>query len=737
VVVALLAAVVLALLAFSALTVRREGVKPSIRVTAVRPEKPARYELVEVDLNVTAQFRNPFDPEDVNVTAVFRTPSGKTVAIPAFYYQEYRRELRGEQEVLTPTGEPFWKVRFTPTEAGEYRFRVVVRDSRGESASTEELSFTVVDSGKTGFVRLRPGSPYLEVEGRGAVFFVGHDVCWPSGRGTFDYDAWFEKMNASGENITRIWMAPWYFGIEWSRLGYYDMAQAWRLDYVVRLAERYGIYILLCLINHGQFSTQANPQWDDNPYNARKGGPLARPEDFWTNEKAIRLFKNRLRYIVARWGYSTNILAWELWNEVDLTDNYYNVRGSVASWHRDMAMYLKSIDPYGHLVTTSFANPTLDPLVWELEEMDFVTIHRYGPEGFKDIAGGVYDLVRNAWQRYSKPVIVSEFGCDWRWWGEPYYSRLREGVDLHNGIWASLMAGSASTAMLWWWDVYIDRFDLYYHFKALSRFIEGENLWGPNLRQVVWRLEAGEGSRNEYGSITIYPVLGWSRPGTNLFEIYENGTTSDLSQLSSFVHGRYHSELRNNPSIKASFKLGGRFTIHVNSVAQGGAVLLIKIDGGEVLRVPLPDKDGKNDGSANEYNTDFTVDVPPGEHVISIDNAGNDWFTWDYIVLEGSVIKQSRARVLGLTDGRTALLWIQNKDHNWWNVVNNATIEPVTNLDITVAGLEDGKYAATLWDTYSGDIIGGVEIEVKGGEFKLHIDELEKDIALKIVPFHP
>ena len=33
------------------------------------------------------------------------------------------------------------------------------------------------------------------------------------------------------------------------------------------------------------------------------------------------------------------------------------------------------------------------------------------------------------------------------------------------------MSGACGTAMLWWWDNYVDAHDLYYHFGAVARFV--------------------------------------------------------------------------------------------------------------------------------------------------------------------------------------------------------------------------------------------------------------------------
>lgn len=710
--------------------------KPSISITRISSEEVPLYSLLEIDLNVTAEYENPFDPNDIDVIAIFTTPSGKKIKVPAFYYQEYRRKLINSREVLEPIGNPYWKVRFTPTEIGQYSFYVEVRDRYGNKARTEVKTFKAIPSDKPGFVRISKRDPrYLEFDNGRSIFFIGHDVCWPSSRGTYDYDIWFSEMQKHGENITRIWMAPWYFGIEWkTKVGYYDLAEAWRLDYVIRLAEKKGIYILLCFMNHGQLRRE--DQWAKNPYNKENGGPLDKPEDFWSNDKAIELFKRRIRYIIARWGYSTHILAWELWNEVDLTDGYAERRDQVALWHKIMANYIKEVDPYDHLVTTSFANPYLDPKIWSLKEMEIITVHRYGPGGFKDIAGEVYKLIRSKWEQFKKPVIITEFGSDWRWPGicpRPYYYDDKEGVEIHNGIWASIMAASPSTAMLWWWDNYIHPYNLYYHFKALANYLNEIDPARCNFKYLRAEIVIPKEIRKEdLTSITVYPSLDWAKPAENYFILNLNGTTSDLSQLSFYIQGKAHPELKNNPTFKVTFPYGGKVIIHVNSVSKSGAILTVYVDNFIAKQVSLPDRDGKYDGHAREYDLDIEVDVPPGTHEIKIDNVGNDWFTWDYIRFEGAMIKQGKARILGLTNGTFALVWIQNRDNTWWNAVNKVPIEPIKDLEIMLYDFKDGKYIVEFWDTYKGEVMKKEIVEATNGVIRIKISELERDIALKI-----
>ncbi len=665
-------ALIIALLtAFLIFLYIKSGTKSPAKPRIVKVEIPKKSEVyapIEINCTIEAQISNPFDYSETRLIAYLVSPSGKQYIVYGFYTQDYKREKTSKgKEKLTPIGDPYWKVRFTPTEHGEWSIKLKFETQRGED-SWGPTTIAVNPSNRTGFVRLKPGKNFFYIEGKGYTFLIGHNIAWYGEGGTYDYDKYFEALSQNGGNLARIWMAPWAFAIEWDKLLHYDLEEAWKLDYVFKLAEKKDIYLVLCLVNHGQFSTYANPEWDKNPYNARRGGPLQRPEEFFTNEEAKKLFKNRLTYIVARWGYSTNLLAWELFNEVDLTDNYDSTR--IAQWHKEMAYYIRQIDPYKHLITTSFADPHKDDEVWKLPEIDFTTVHIYN---LKDFGLFLPAIVEDRLKKYSKPVIIEEFASDWRWWNEPYYLKDDIGVELHNGIWATLMSGAASTAMLWWWDTYIHPRNLYWHYKVLADAIKDFNF--TNYHKILVEVKI---QNEEPANITIYPMLGWVKPTENTFIVdYENGAIKNLGQFPRFIQGQSHPELRNNPVIKAHFPKGGSFSVKINSVSAAGAKLQLLLDGIVAKEIDLPDIDGKYDPDANEYGIEISVKIPPGIHEIKLDNIGADWLTIDYVRLDGAVSIKSLIKAMGIYDGKKAVIWVRNKAFNWYNYINNFSLKCV------------------------------------------------------------
>jgi hypothetical protein len=443
----------------------------SLAIVSLSPDKVSRFDLLELDIQTNIVPVNPFDPEELDIRVEFTSASGKQVEVGAFWYQKYDRNG------WIPIGDPGWKARFTPTETG--RWSVVARiPSRGlESAP---VSFNVIESDHPGFVRVNLSNPRYFAFDDGNFFFpIGLNMAWWSGAGDAltDYKKWMDPFAANGGNTIRVWMAEWSFGIEWNNtpLGNYTnrLQKAWFLDQIFNMAEEHNMYILLVLLNCADFNNWQTKGWNGNPYNAVWGGPLAKPEQFVTDLTARHLLQRRLNYIVNRWGYSTHLLAWEWWNEVNLapfTDK------TLIPWLQEMTAYLQARDVNRHLITNSYAIRDLSP-IWSLPEMDIIQKHEYATQVTsqnKDLAERVTaDLTRLAKSAPAKPILLGEFGYGTEGYGNDVD---KSGIHLHNGIWSTTFAGYAGSGMYWYWDVYVEAYNVWYHFRGLNRFLENVDL---------------------------------------------------------------------------------------------------------------------------------------------------------------------------------------------------------------------------------------------------------------------
>jgi len=109
---------------------------------------------------------------------------------------------------------------------------------------------------------------------------------------------------------------------------------------------------------------------------------------------------------------------------------------NVATWHAEMGDWLHANDPFRHLVTTSMTGGSDRPEIWSLPQMDFSMYHSYSQP---DPALGLSARIRSFRERYSKPMMIGEFGVDWQGWDYADDPHLR---GMRQGVWAGVLGGS-------------------------------------------------------------------------------------------------------------------------------------------------------------------------------------------------------------------------------------------------------------------------------------------------------
>jgi hypothetical protein len=458
--------------------ITRSEATPVVEIEA--PTGVAQYATATVEFAPRYQPANPFDPDEVISRVVAFAPDGTARAYLAYWYQPFERALVDGREQLSPAGPPTWRVRVTPDVPGSWVWFVEGRDPHGRWA-TGARWLQVRASGRRGPLQRSPTSDrYLQFANGKPYFAVGENLSWYDARGTYAYDEWFDELAAAGGNFARPWMSSWAFGLEWNDTGLGDystrLGRAWQLDHVFEAARVRRIQLELVLLNHGAFSTRFNSEWATNPYNVANGGPLDRPQDFFTDPTAKRWFRQRLFYIVARWGAAPNLLAWEFWNEVDLTDGFDGP--AVAAWHREMSDVIRFIDPHRHLISSSTAIFGNEENLWARGGLDFGQVHHYARIGdipfLPDVSVTVPELTAIRRTQSKMPVLFAELGVDSRGPAETLVADP-QGIGLHDGLWAGVVSGGFGTAMPWWWDSIVhpdwERYEPMY--RAVASFVRG------------------------------------------------------------------------------------------------------------------------------------------------------------------------------------------------------------------------------------------------------------------------
>lgn len=471
-------------------------------------ENVRQFEKAEFQVILNQDFENPYDQKDIALNMKLISPSGDSLFLPSYFES-------GDQQNST------WKARFAPKETGEYFYHFEVLKNDELIKKSSDGSFQAVASDNDGFLQVK-NFWTLEHDSGKPFRGIGENIGWEA-RSFEDpkwtYDYLLPTLANNGANFFRSWMGPYNFPLEWKKLRdtdrysdspeYFNPGAIKRLDEVVEMADSLGLYMMLVFDSHN--AVMEDNQWELHNYNKINGGPASTPTEFFTLEESREKYKNRLRYIVARWGYSTSIGAWEFFNEIDnavftKSDSIIIPHKAVTSWHKEMSAYLKEIDPYNHIVTTSVSHREIEGL-FALEDIDLNQMHVY--KRTKQIPEEIIMYT----EAFNKAFSWGEFGYEWDW-NKDFSTMEKEMIhDYKIGLWYGLFHPTPILPMTWWWE-YFDEQGMTPYFKGVAEINEH-------------MLKAGNGSLEMLeitsGEIESYAV----RSGENIYIYLVNHTDSE------------------------------------------------------------------------------------------------------------------------------------------------------------------------------------------------------------------
>ncbi len=711
---------------------------------------PQLWQRLEFRITNVPEATNPFDPNVISLDATFSLPSGRTIVVPAFWYQGYQRGLSGGYEYVIPAGPPEWRLRFAPQEPGSYSLSLTVR-TNGQYCGAATTNFSVPATpapAQLGYVRVAPGGQYFQTADGRPLPLVGENVDWPTtGQGTYQYDAWFAALEAAGANYARMMMTPWAFGIETdtNTLTRYRLDSAWKLDYVLQLAEQHHLYVLLCLDIHLMFQPVPDywgddNYWQSNPYNATNGGPCLTQDAFFTNSLAQTIYQKRLRYLIARYGYSPNLVAWQLLSEID-NEYAYLTPANVPPWHSLMAGWLHTNDPFGHLVTTSLTGGSDRPEIWSLPQLDFAAYHSYAEPS---PALRLSTVAQSFLQRYHKPVLIDEFGTDWRGWSranDPFLRGFRQ------GLWGGALGGSAGTAMSWWWDS-IDLENVYPLYTVLVGLLNRTS-WGSAGWTNIGFQTAGAppvtvGELLPGGQpfqVTLIPggLWGASCSGQLAVPGPEAAAFAPIA-LNSFVLGAWFPTLRRPFALSAWLTNDAHLVLHINSVSDSAA-LAVRVDGIEMFSTNLPNLNGTGSNVVNNsYNLDLPVNLPAGKHLTEITNTAFGWVYLDWVRLE-QVLPASYAgnwhatpEPIGLRGSSESLIYLIAPGVSFPGNATTTNLPVQHATTVTLTNWPTGRFLAEWYAPVTAAPLGLSQTATTNGNLTLDLPDYTEDLVGIIYP---
>jgi hypothetical protein len=490
---------------------------------------PKTFEKVEAGFLINNNYNNVYDPDEVTVDAIVTLPDNTEMRIPCFYYQKGFYQATGDQWQKDVT-QSYWMVRFSSSQTGTHKIRLELIDKDGNIKSADQI-FNISQGIKKGIIRLDANNRQYYRHTTGEVYTpTGINVAWGS---TTDYYNILNNISAGKANFVRYWHAAFdKQTLEWKNgsgfykgLGIYSQEVAAEHDSIINLCEAKGIYAQMVIFHHGMFSENVNSNWSDNPYNAVNGGPLAKAEEFFYNDTAKKRTKKLLRYIVARWGYSPNLFAWELFNEVQFTGTNGSQsatwKTNVISWHDEMGKYVKSLDAFKHLVTTSAEDNQLTDLDKQTG-LDIVQYHLYNTNLLETQTNKDKDFLKKLTRT---AIINGEYGLDVNTADVPFETQ-------RIAIWTGIMAQVPH--LMWLWDNYKqtswgDLFKIPANFLKDKDFVKEGNI-------SDWIFSATQGT-------VAFTTVGFKTPKSYYAIVYDKSLRDNQSSvvidLSSLTSGNY------------------------------------------------------------------------------------------------------------------------------------------------------------------------------------------------------
>jgi hypothetical protein len=687
-------------------------------------------------------YDNPFDPAEIELIGIFQSPQGNQVVIPGFWMQPYTDACQTPCEGydLRAEGEPVWQIRFTPDAVGRWTYTLQVRD-QGAVTAVQDGEFVVAPSDRPGFIR-RPGdSRYFQHDNGRSYFPVGGNLnwSWDAVGGLETYLQWLRELSESGGNYARLYIdVPWFINLEWAGpAGDYRAAQkqAAELDIILEQAAEYGIYLQVVLLWHQSLRTYTSPpvvlperferpdvslDWDNHPYNVLNGGPLSGPSVFFFNEQAQNLFRRRLRYIAARWGFSPQIFAWEIIDQIDRTANY--TPAVAGAWLQSAANYLRQIDQRRHLITAGSREQ--DPVITENPFLDFASGGFYQRRPIETVGDQVLHVVRiveRSLQPPSVPFLLTRFSLNP--WFEPTADDP-SGVHVHNTLWAAALAGMPGGGVSEWWDTYVLP-------QNLTRFLGPLAAFAADVDWATLDLQPASAALLSDDLSSYQPVrvdqfrrqFAVRAENVVAHTITADGVFPDLTDVPSFLYGQvYNTQFSQAQIYRVVLPVDTYLRIGIRAVSsQARARLVVQVDGVTTVQLEL---------RADSRDAAVLIPLRAGEHTITLDNLGDDWLELDSIEIGHLRVP---ARVLTLRDSAAgvALAWLQHREYTWEQAAAGHEPEAVL-FTYRLDAMPAGRYRVEIWDTFTGAVVGEEIVRVEeDGLLAVELLPLRSQLALR------
>jgi predicted amidohydrolase len=334
-----------------------------------------------------------------------------------------------------------------------------------------------------------------------------------------EFESVLDAMAANQINYCRIWLNDLPWQIEHAASGVYDEGRVKILRRFLDLAGQRGVRVKLCLEEFRELKPTKQADKDNTLHHRANGGPFTSMQEFLYTPQGQALFLRKVAFYRKHIGDHPAVFAWELWNEMDC------VRADWVKWTEHMLPELHRLFPRNMVVQSlgSFDTVQRRKPYERLSLMagnDAAQVHRYlDLRAQLEVCHGPMDVLAADAVREllafkpAKPVLLAETGAvsPGHTGVSPLYAPDKEGMLLHDVIFAPFFAGAAGTGEIWFWRESIQKPNLWHRFARFARAIEGIDPAAEHFEPVMV----------EHPRLRIYllkgrdTLLAWCRDARN------------------------------------------------------------------------------------------------------------------------------------------------------------------------------------------------------------------------------
>jgi len=375
-------------------------------------------------------------------------------------------------------------------------------------------------SGSHGYIEVSRENPsYFSFSDGSPYIPVGINMINPSGRyrnnpdsALYEIEQWMKNLSANGGNYVRVWLSQSFWDIEDTKAGEFSEEKIKRIDRFIEMARANGLRIKMTLEHFRSLTAQENNQsWAmKSVYHTSNGGPLDSIRQYLTSKEGRQLFLRKVDFYHERYGSDTLFFGWELWNEMNAMKGPEDEL--FFEWNELMLKEVKKRFPE-NLVMQSLGSFDNEGVRAHYKRMmllpgnEVAQVHRYLDLGARmEVCHMPMDIICSSAieeiKSYNpgKPVILAETGAVEPSHSGPskFYPVDTAGILLHDILFAPFFSGSAGAGMSWHWESYVDKNNLWFHFKRFSEITEDVNPVSENF----------VASKSETEELRIYSLTG-------------------------------------------------------------------------------------------------------------------------------------------------------------------------------------------------------------------------------------